>query len=475
MADNDNEKSGANAESPEENLEQNADDREAADGAGAEAASRDADATLVESAPEAAKPKAKKKKAAAKEAAPSSASSEDEWDSTPEGAISGIFESGPKESTPGDYEKSPLFIEGTIEEVKNPTSFKGFLISIGLVIAAVAIIFGALDSDGRSDFIKLMQGRDIIAEREYAEQMRVEEERRERMENAPRFGTIEILTIPENFLVEAEGLDPEQYASPTMIFQGTRRDLTVPTRSRVVYENIKTDQPFHFTIRGEGVYKDMVVEIPQFRDSDSPWVQDFSGNYSASLTYRMEPLEESYVARELTWRRGFRPTEERNPLTGTITINSEPAGAMIAYNNNLVLDEEGRPALTPHTFSTHPAPANAENQDPRELYLSREGVRIDLHHPEEGKARVALGVYLHQYRCELKEGAEVPAEDAENPDFYDLCNYVYEINVPILDALPEPEPEEGEGEGEGETAEGAAEGEAAEGEGEAAEEGEANE
>lgn len=410
-------------------------------------------------------------------AASASVSGDDEWDDTPEGAIRGIFVEGPVESRPGNPEQSPLFTEDVLDPPRNPTSPKFLIITLTLIIAAMGILYATLNQDQRQDMMALLQGRDIIAERMFAEQMRVEEERRVRMENAPRFGTVEILTIPQNFLVEDKGLDAERYPNPVMIFQGTRRDLTVPTRTRVVYENIPSDKPFEFTIHGEGVYQDQTIVIPPFRDSDSPWVQDFTGNYSASLTIRMEPLEEGHVARELTWRRGYRPdaARERDALTGTITITSEPEGAMIAYNNNLILDEEGRPARTPHTFSTHPAPPDAENQDPRSLFLSREGVRIDVRHPDDSKARVAFGVYLHQYRCELVEGAEVPADDVENPDFYGLCNYVYEVNVPILEKLPEPPPEEAE---EGTAAEGAAaEGAAAEsaegageGEGEGADE-----
>ena len=47
--------------------------------------------------------------------------------------------------------------------------------------------------------------REAIEERELREQARIEEERRQMLEAAPKFGTVEIVTSPNNLLVTSPG------------------------------------------------------------------------------------------------------------------------------------------------------------------------------------------------------------------------------------------------------------------------------
>ncbi|TVQ95858.1 MAG: hypothetical protein EA398_16850 [Deltaproteobacteria bacterium] len=365
------------------------------------------------------------------------AAEEDEADAT------AVYTFTADESPPGDPKKSVLYSPGMEENWEGPlprrSHPKVFLITAVAVLVVVGVFFAVLPGDMRTDAMRLMTGHDIIEEREMRAAAQREAERQAILDAAPRYGTIEIVTIPNNLLVLAEGQDQ-------LIFPGTRRDMVVPTRSRVVYQDVSVTEPFIFTIQGEGVFQDRRVEIHPHGHPDTEWVQRFSGEYTATVTYTMDALPDQ--AREVAWRRGFRPADwpDRDFLKGTITVNTEPEGAAIAYNGILLLDENGNPATTPFTFSQHPAPPNAEDQSPRDVYLSREGMRIEL--LLDGYVRTAFGVHAHQYRCTPKEGADWPADDAEDPDFYDLCDYTYEVTVPLMEPPPEEEGEEGE-EGEG--------------------------
>lgn len=363
-----------------------------------------------------------------------------EADAVDEADASAVYTFSAKESAPGDPTQSAVYSPGMEETWDGPlparTSPKVFGITAVVVALLGVIVFTLLPASMKADTLALLQGRDIIEEKLMREQALREAERQAILDAAPKYGTIEIVTIPNNLLVAAEG-------QPLLIFPGSRRDLVVPTRSRVIYQDISVTEPFVFTIHGEGVYQDRRVTIEPFGHPDSEWVQRFSGEYTASVTYTMEPLPDA--AREVAWRRGFRPADHpgRDFLKGTITLNTEPPGAAIAYNGILLLDANGNPATTPFTFSQHPAPANAEDQSPRDVYLSREGMRVEL--LRDGYVRTAFGVHAHQFTCTPKEGAAWPAENVENADFYDLCDYTYEVTIALMEPPPEEEEtEEGE-------------------------------
>jgi hypothetical protein len=150
-------------------------------------------------------------------------------------------------------------------------------------------------------------------------------------------------------------------------------------------------------------------------------------------------------------------------LAGNITVHTEPSGAMVYYNNTLLVDERGEPLTTPVTFMDYPprerteaeiqqAQAQAQEtgvapEEPqrRPVALSVRGVpiRVEL----EGYMPVATGVYSHMYICSPPEGIE---EMTEETPFWERCVYTYDTRVIQLVTPEEFEPEEpAEGTGQG--------------------------
>lgn len=387
-------------------------------------------------------------------------------------AIEIVFTGTGTESEPGDPHKSKMWDDELDGPIKNNTSPMVFIGTIIGLIVLVGVGFALLPAELKTDAVDLLQGKDIIEARELREQARVEAERAAMLAAAPKFGTVEIVSSPNNLLITSEG-------HPGQIFPGTRTDLTYPTRTRVTYQDISVTEDFVFTIHGEGNYADLEYTIPAFGHPDSPWAQSFTGDYTSSLTFmacwpgETARVEEEFClrpatdvdwrARELQWRNDWRPdpaaTEEDSivRLPGTITVTSEPAGAMLAFNGRQLVDATDPaapvPIVTPISFNTYPAPADHEDRTPFEVYLSREGLPLQLLY--DGKASMTMGIYLHQFTCTIAEGQTVPepvtAEVlAANPEAVEnwlgVCDYSYSLHAALSDPKP---PEEGSGEGSG--------------------------
>ena len=400
-------------------------------------------------------------------------------------AIGIVFTGTGEESEPGDPHKSQFWDDDLDGPIKNATSPMVFGITIAAIIALLAGSYFMLPADLKTDAVDLLQGKDIIEAREMREQARIEAERQAMLDAAPKFGTVEIVTSPNNMLVTSEG-------QASMVFPGTRTDLTYPTRSRVTYQDISVTEDFVFTIHGEGNMQDLTYTIPSYGQPDTPWVQSFTGDYHASLTFmacwpgEAERVEAEFClrpsqdvdwrARELQWRSAWRPDPaEADPeaiirLPGTITVTSEPAGALIAFNGRQLVNEEtGDPFVTPHTFTTYNAPPDHEDRTPLEVYLSREGLPLQLLYPaitdpatgqvtREAKASMTMGIYSHQFNCALAEGQTAPAalapdapEGTETPSWLGVCAYTYSVHAELSDPKP-PEEASGEGSGSGDAA-----------------------
>ena len=416
---------------------------------------------------------------------------------TNEEAIEAVFTGTGSESEPGDPHKSHMWDDSLDGPISSDTSPKVLVFTLIAVAVLLGGGYAALPADLKTDAVGLLNGVDIIEARELREQARIEAERQAMLDAAPKFGTVEIVTSPNNLLITSEGQD-------AMVFPGTRTDLTYPTRSRVTYQDISVTEDFVFTIHGEGNFQDLEYRIPAFGQPDTPWVQSFTGDYHASLTFMAcwpgepERVESNFClrpandvdwrARELQWRAAWRPDPaEADPeaivrLPGSITVTSEPTGALIAFNGRQLVNEEtGEPFRTPHTFTTYNAPPDHEDRTPLEVYLSREGLPLQLLYPavtdeagnvvQEAKASMTMGIYSHQFNCALAEGQTVPAElpadappETEVPSWLGVCAYTYSVHAELSDPKP---PEEGSGEGSGSGASAATDG-AAEGSGAAA-------
>jgi hypothetical protein len=345
------------------------------------------------------------------------------------------------------------------EDEINPSGSKlGWILFAVFLVAGAGLLGGYYTSldDDRKECLRLNLKEPGSCDEYFKaiEEERIAEANRQRLANAPKYGTLQITTDPRSLRITADGQD-------TLVFPGTRTDLMVPVRSQISFENISVTEPFTFTIHGEGVLEDRQVTVSPFDAPDSPWIQNqTSGDYYANLTYSLcwpgtadagaphclAPVADS--ARELRWRLSWRPPVDAPPevpsrLPGTITVTSEPSGAAVLFNGQQLYDEEtGTPYTTPHTFSTYNAPRDREDRTPLEVYLSRDGLRITV--GMEGKVQTADGVYSHYFRCEPVPGRALPPVDAENPDFLGYCNYTYSVHLVLRDPPPEA-PAEGSG------------------------------
>jgi len=415
--------------------------------------------------------KVESKSAASKVAPePSAASGEADKEPTNEETIAEIFSGAGDETPPGDPRRSDRYNEDLENPHRNDTSPKTFVLTIAAVAVVLGIGFAVLPANLKADAVALLSGEDIIEVRRLREEARVAEERRQRLANAPKFGTVQIVTDPNNLLVTSAG-------QPAMVFPGTRLDMTYPTRTRVTYQDISVTEDFVFTIDGEGNYENKTYTIPAFGAVDSPWIQSFSGDYTANLTFAVcwpgqpLPVEEKYCLRpvadraaELMWRRDWRPDpEDTSPdavvrLLGTITVTSDPPGALIAFNGQQLLNpENGEPYRTPHTFNNYTPPADREDRTPLEVYLSREGLPLQLLY--DGKATTRFGVYAHQFTCTPKAGVALPQAvapdapaDTPPPSWLGVCDYSYAVHVTLVDPKPPEAAGSGEGSGDGSAA-----------------------
>lgn len=363
------------------------------------------------------------------------------------------------------------------DDLRRPNRGPIYLVAVLLlgVGALAGVYFGVLSEEERQCLQIEISGRSCQDYHQALEDERQERERLERLAQAPKYGTVMIITEPKALHLTSEG-------QPAYVFPGTRTDLMVPARTALTFADIPVDAPFEFTIHGGGNFEDKIVVIPPFDDPNSPWVQDqFSGDYNASLMYTvcwpgsadagaphcLTPAADR--ARELQWRMNWEPPLDAEPapgeeevqtrLLGSITVTSDPPGALISYNGRQLWNEEtGEPYVTPHTFSTFNAPMDREDdRTPSDVYLSREGMPIAV--MIEGKLPTTDGVYIHQFLCEPREGVEPPAEvDPNDPNatpesWIEYCNYTYNVHL----VLSDPPPPEGSGEGSGAAAAPAAE------------------
>lgn len=374
-----------------------------------------------------------------------------------EESIAQIFSGTGEERTP-----RPVKIED--EDEPRPKGKGAIWLGVVLVagVGAAAVAYSTLSEDRKTCLRLQIEQRDAEACTSYfraIEDERIAEERRQRLANAPKFGTLTIITEPKAARVIAEGQEQ-------LIFPGSRTDVVVPARTQLTFQNISVSTPFTFTLQGGGNYEDRTIVVPSYDASDSPWVQNqISGDYAATLTYTtcwpgapdagaphcLTPV--AGRAAEMRWRASYSPPAdaaegEITRLPGTITITSNPPGAAIAYNNVQLFNEEtGEPYFTPHTFNTYNAPRNREDRTALPVFLTREGLPITV--LMEGKVATTDGIYAHQFLCEPVAGAVAPPADAVNPDWRGYCNYTYNLHLDLRDPPPPAEGSGAAGEGTG--------------------------
>lgn len=414
-------------------------------------------------------PKAKTKAKASpkKEAAPAAPAADEEEMISNEEAAATLFGPGGKESAATPISELP----GSDDE---PLKHAGFIVVLAAVVLGALLAggaYGVLNAEQKHCLHLQLQSLSCVEYYDNLNAGRMDEARREAVANAPRVGTVSVTTTPNNLRVSSAG-QPE-----TLLLQGNT--LAAPARSKITFQDVPADATFAFTIHGDGVWQDRVVELPDFRSASTLWIQNpMTGDYSAELNFRpcypgsaaygasncLYPAERALAAgteawEEMRWRTTWQPPaepEEGQPTrleNATITVNSTPSGARVEFNGRAAIGPDGQPCTTPCTFS-HYAPA--DNAQPNEdgtppenvpVYLSREGLPLEVY--IEGKLPTRTSVFAHNFICNPMEGASVTMIEAARPggfaskDFMGFCNYQYEVNLEIVDP-PAPAAEESE-------------------------------
>jgi hypothetical protein len=418
----------------------------------------------------AAESKAADTKAAPAKAAPAptpAAASAEEM-ITNEQAVASLFGPGGKESAATPISE----LKGADDE---PMKHAGIIVVLAAIVLGGVIAggtYGVLTDEQKHCLHLQLDGLSCVEYYTNLRNGRLDEERRQAVANAPRVGTVVTTTTPNNLRVTSNG-QPD-----TLFIQGNT--LAAPARTKITFQDIPADAPFTFTVHGDGVWQDRVVELGDYRSADTLWIQNpMTGDYSADLQFRpcfpgsaafgasncLYPAERDLLPgvaawEELRWRTTWTPPaepEEGQPTrleNAVIVVNSTPPGATVMFNGRPALGADGQACTTPCTFTQYaPAPnaqpgENGEPPAPTPVYLSREGLPLEVY--IEGKLPTRTSVFAHNFVCNPVEGAvptEVPAATPSGfptRDYMGFCQYRYEVNLQVMD--PPPPVVEGSGE-----------------------------
>ena len=149
----------------------------------------------------------------------------------------------------------------------------------------------------------------------------------------PKYGNLMITGSPKYATIKLNG--ELQYGKTS---SGYHREMTlVPGSSNFQGLSVKEKQVVEVSAPG---FESKTIEV-----TEGMWQGD-SGVYSFALTASLLPLDE-WQKNEFDARMGG---DVENEYFGGITINSNPPGATIKFNNKPLLDEKGNPLVTPVTF-----------------------------------------------------------------------------------------------------------------------------
>jgi hypothetical protein len=328
---------------------------------------------------------------------------------------------------------------------------------VALVIVAVvsagglAAAYLAIPEDKRTDVPTLAKcyvpfgtalGVECVDIQEQRARRRAEEEERRRiawLESLPKYGSLSVGTRPGYSFFTVDDL-------PTYVAHPNQDGVLVETRSGTSVQNLDVTVPHVATITLNN-YQERRMVLTPFGQADSLWQQrQDNGDYFLELNELLEP--EPDRAAELMMR--MNPTPETPELTGSITVSTDPPGARVFYNGQLLTAEDAAtPLLTPVTFNTYrPAPRQPDPesgqtepiiQEPIPISLSSQGIpiRVEL----DGYMPVVTGVYRHMFLCDVDQPP--PADVPFWPNFWEHCTYHYEtgtIDLMTPEEFSPPEP-----------------------------------
>lgn len=378
----------------------------------------------AEEAPEVVEPKAAAPKAKA-EPKPAPKKEEPKLAKTPEakpkksGGIDGIFSPG-DDSDDVDLSSSkkgksqPHLDEDDLGDYEPKKGANTTIIAVAVV---VVVILGAIVAVVGPKNLKLVITGEY-REHKMAEKKRIEEEfNRKQLEGLERYG---MLTIDGNPLYANIKLNGEFPYAPTS--SGAYRQLTLqPGVSN--FQDLKVKQKHLIEISAPG-YEPKTIELTEGMwkgDRENP-AATFSYNINANLTPTSLEAKQEFDARM--------GSDTENEFFGTITINSQPAGAKIIFNNEALVNEKGEELKTPVTFD------KAWVKDEKTGKLKEAPVRVDTPMDLGHKIEVMLPdqpdmpKFVMQLNRQLWECAKLPEADLKKlPKEHPLtmeCVYSYQ-------------------------------------------------
>lgn len=235
---------------------------------------------------------------------------------------------------------------------------KGANTTIIAVAVVVVVVLGAIVAVVGPNTLKLVLTGEY-REHKMAEKKRIEDEfNRKQLEGLERYG---MLTITGNPLYAQIKLNGEIPYAPTST--GAYRQLTLqPGVSN--FQDLKVKQKHLIEISAPG-YEPKTIELTEGMwkgDRENP-TATFSYDISANLTPTSLEAKQEFDARMAS--------DAENEFFGTITLNSQPAGAKVIFNNEVLVNEKGEELKTPVTFD------KAWVKDEKTGKLKEAPVRVD--------------------------------------------------------------------------------------------------
>lgn len=341
-------------------------------------------------------------------------------------AIDGIFSTGGSSadddedfSSSKGKKKSTAHLDeddlGDYEPKKTSSTTMGL---VGVIVVLVVAILGFVVTQTSlgKDLVLVLKGE--YREHKLAEKKRIEEEHyRKQLEGLERYGA---LTIDGNPLYATIKLNGEVQYAPTST--GSYRQLTLqPGISN--FQDLKIKQKHLIEISAPG-FETKTVELTEGMwkgDRENP-TATFAYHINANLTPASLEAKQEFDARL--------GSDVENEFFGTITFNSQPAGAKIIFNNEVLVNEKGEELKTPVTFD------KAWVKDEKTGKLKEAPVRVDTpldvgHKIEAMLAdqadmpKFVMQLNRQMWSCAKKTEAEIKKLPKEHPVTME-CNYSFQ-------------------------------------------------
>jgi hypothetical protein len=303
----------------------------------------------------------------------------------------------------------------------------GVIVALVLAMGAILILNPGSEKSRVDDLGAVFDG--TYRDKKDAEKRRIEEEHlKQQREALEKYGALNIIGEPDKAVIK---LQLEGETEPRIIYattgsEGVYSELRLPT----TIQNIKIKKPFAVRVEAPG-YRPQTINITQDR-----WIETSVGDFQYQLAVYLDP--ESVEAREELADRmlPFDKDGEEDGIVGTIKVDSNPPGAQIKLDGRLVVDDAGKPLLTPTTLDRlMPKPVeegdkkDAKKDERKPIQVNVPHHKVEVFWPEDQKRpSYVTGVFRNLWACAPKDEKDLNKlpKDARASL---KCNYEYTVNA----------------------------------------------